>query len=502
MNPFELPNHSTIPPGVCVGGYVDNGDDPFHLCHATWSTSLRAMTPDELRASVAEGDIDTVIVAFTDHYGRTMGKRFDADFFLDEALENGTHACNYLLAADMEMEPVPGYRYANWEQGYGDVHLVPDLATLCRAGWTTRTALVLCDLVHDDAANHINVSVAPRSILRRQLDRLAKHDRRVFAASELEFFLYNDTYREASEKNYAGLTPTGWYLEDYHILQGSRVESYVGEARRALKRSGIPVETSKGEFGHGQHELNVRYAEALDMADRHVIMKHGMKELADKLGISLTFMAKPHTSEAGSSCHIHLSLWDNDAKRNVFVGNGDGTRDASATEPSDEFRWFLGGWMKYVNDFMVCYAPTVNSYKRYTDGSWAPTRIAWSQDNRTAGFRVVGKGQSLRIENRIPGADANPYMAYAASIASGLAGIENKIEPPPCFVGDVYQAQDLPRVPYTLEHAVDLFAASDIAKATFGTDVVEHYTHFHRSEVAAFHACVTDWETNRYFERI
>ena len=449
------------------------------------------MTPEELRHAVSADEIDTVMVAFTDHYGRLLGKRFDADFFLEDGLVNGTHSCNYLLTADMEMEPVPGYRYASWEQGYGDFHLVPDMSTLCVAGWTTRTALVLCDVVDDEAG--ANVAVAPRSILRRQLARLEGYGRRAMTASELEFFVYRDSFRQANSKGYEGLEPAGYYIEDYHLLQGARVESYIGEVRRALRRTGIPVENSKGEWGHGQHELNVRFADALAMADRHTIMKHGMKELAESLGSSITFMAKPKTDEAGNSCHIHLSLWDQTAEANSFVG---------VDEPSDEFRWFLGGWMAHVNDFMVCYAPTINSYKRYVDGSWAPTRIAWSKDNRTAGFRIVGSGQSLRIECRIPGADCNPYLAYAATIASGLAGIESQIEPPECFEGDAYQAQSLPRVARSLEQAVDAFASSNVARRAFGDDVVDHYAHFHRVEVDSFAASVTDWERRRYFERI
>lgn len=449
------------------------------------------MTFADLRAAVAADEIDTVIVAFTDHYGRLLGKRFDAAFFCDH-VDDGTHACDYLLTVDMEMTPVPGYEFASWESGYGDFHLVPDLTTLRRAGWTDHAAFVLGDVVDDDA--HTAVAVAPRSILRRQLDRLDTAGYTAMAASELEFFLYDDTYREANDKGYSGLRPAGWYIEDYHLLQASRVEPYMRAARRALAASGIPVENSKGEWGRGQHELNIRYAATLDMADRHTIMKHAMKELADATGISLTFMAKPSSDEAGSSGHIHLSLWDADATGNVFSAD-DGA-------PSDEFRWFLAGWMAYVPDFMVCYAPTINSYKRYVDGSWAPTRIAWSRDNRTAGFRVVGSGASLRIENRIPGADCNPYLAYAASLASGLAGIEQRLEPPAAFDGDIYQAQSLPRVPYTLEHAVAAFRASAVARAAFGDAVVDHLAHFHQVEVDAYRAAVTDWERTRYFERI
>ena len=313
------------------------------------------------------------------------------------------------------------------------------------------------------------------------------------AASELEFFLYADTYQAASKKGFAHLEPAGWYVEDYHLLQGARVEPYVGAARRALRRSGIPVESSKGEWGRGQHELNIRYADVLTMGDRHSVMKHGMKELADALGVSVTFMAKPHAEEAGSSCHVHLSLWDLAGGANAF---------ASGSERTDLFRWFLGGWMAHVQDFMVFYAPTVNSYKRYQDGSWAPTRIAWSQDNRTAGFRVVGSGPSLRIECRIPGADCNPYLVYAAALASGLDGIVNQIEPPPQFSGDVYAASELPRVPQTLDQALANFVASEFANEALGADVVEHYAHFFEVEIAAFNKAVTDWERARYFERI
>jgi glutamine synthetase len=391
----------------------------------------------------------------------------------------------------MEMEPVPGYESANWERGYGDFHLVPDMRTLRLAGWTERTALVLCDVVDD--ASHSAVPVAPRSMLRSQLARLSALGLRAMAASELEFFLYNQSYQEANRQQFDRLEPAGWYIEDYHLLQGARVEPYVGAARRALGRSGIPVENSKGEWGRGQHELNIRYADVLDMADRHAVMKHGMKELADSMGVSVTFMAKPDSVEAGNSCHIHLSLWDGETGGNAFHGG---------SEHSDTFRWFLGGWMKHLQSFMVFYAPTINSYKRYQDGSWAPTRIAWSQDNRTAGFRVVGRGPSLRIECRIPGADCNPYLAYAAALASGIDGIENKIEPPPAFEGDVYRATELPRVPGTLEQALAGFAGSEIVRASFGDAVVDHYAHFYDVEVASFNRAVTDWERARYYERI
>jgi glutamine synthetase len=418
-----------------------------------------------------------VVVGFTDHYGRLLGKRFDAEMFVEDIVSHGAHACDYLLTVDMEMDPVPGYQFANWEKGYGDFRLVPDLSTLRRASWLEKTAIVLCDVD--------GVSVAPRSILRRQIDR---SQYQCFAATELEHYLFRTSYRDAAQQGYRELEPAGWYLEDYHILQGTRTEGFHAAARRHLKASGVPVETSKGEWGNGQHELNVRYAELLDMADRHVLFKQCLKELADSMGMSVTFMAKPDAGGAGSSCHIHLSLWQDG--KNVFKRDG------------DLFRWFLGGWMAHVPELMVFYVPTVNSYKRYVDASWAPTRLAWSYDNRTAGFRVIGEGRAMRIECRIAGADANPYLALAASLASGLDGIANRTEAPEAFEGDVYAARNLQHVPRTLAEATELFAASDFAKRAFGADVVEHYAHFFRTEVASFNRAVTDWERKRYFERI
>ncbi len=462
------------------------------------------MTPEELHDAVQTGTIDTVVVGFTDHYGRTLGKRFDADFFLD-SIETGTHACDYLLAVDMDMEPVEGYAYANWAAGYGDFHMVPDLDTLRLAAWAPRTAFVLCDLVDDTSASP--VSVAPRSILRRQVDAAADAGFVAQAASELEFFLYRETYRDAHAKGYADLTSAGWYVEDYHLLQGARVEDYVGAARRALRDSGVPVENSKGEAAVGQHELNIRYAPILTMADRHVVMKQAMKELADQLGVAVTFMAKPDGEQPGNSCHIHLSLWQDGV--NIFADRTDESRpDENSPDEnrpdgrSDIFRWFLGGWIRHTRDLMVCYAPTVNSYKRYQSKSWAPTGLAWSTDNRTTGFRIVGSGSSLRIECRLPGADANPYLAFAAALASGLDGIANRIEPPEEFSGDAYEADDIDRVPTTLGEAVARFSASSDARRLLGDDVVDHYAHFYAVEQAAYDAAVTDWERRRYFERI
>jgi glutamine synthetase len=452
------------------------------------------LTLEQLRKRINTQEIDTVVVGFTDHYGRLMGKRYDAEMFVDNIVDHGAHGCDYLLTTDMEMEPVRGYHFANWELGYGDFHLVPDMSTLRLASWLPASALVLCD-VHD-TQTHEPVAVAPRSILRKQTESARHMGFGTFAASELEHYLFRTSYAAASQGALRDLAPAGTYREDYHLLQGARTEDFHGAVRRHLKESGVPVENSKGEFGRGQHEVNVRYAETLTMADRHVVFKQCMKELADSMGVSVTFMAKPSASEAGSGCHIHFSLWRK--KRNAFVGS----RKFGPIKCSDEFRWFLGGWITHVPDVMPFYAPTVNSYKRYVDASWAPTRLAWSRDNRTAGFRIVGDGESLRIECRLPGADCNPYLAFAASLASGLDGIANRTEPPEHFSGDIYAAQDLPRVPYTLAEATERFGGSEFAKQTFGEDVVEHYLHFFRSEQRAYDMAVTDWEIQRYFERI
>ncbi len=452
------------------------------------------LTIDDLEQKVKSEEIDTVISAFADHYGRLMGKRFDAEFFLESVVKDGAHACDYLLTTDMEMEPVPGYDFANWELGYGDFHLVPDFTTLRVADWLEKTAIVICD-VHDEKEHYLTPE-APRSILKDQIEKSMQLGYNSFVASELEYYLFENDYRSVHKNNFQDLKPVGWYLEDYHILQGSRIEKYTSAARRHLKNSGVPVESSKGEWGLGQHELNVRYSNPLDMADRHIIYKQCMKELADEQGLSITFMAKFHTDQAGSSCHLHVSLWKDE--ENVFIGD----KKFGPVTASNEFGWFLGGWIKYVDDVMPFYAPTVNSYKRYVDTSWAPTRLAWSRDNRTAGFRVVGEGNSLRIECRIPGADCNPYLAFAASLASGLKGIREKIDPPECFEGDVYAAKELKHVPKTLREATDHFKSSDFAKEAFGDKVMKHYVHFFESEIAAYNSSVTDWERRRYFERI
>ena len=454
------------------------------------------LTLDELTARAGSGEIDTVVAGFTDHHGRLCGKRFAADFFLEQVATEGTHGCDYLLTTDLEMEPVPGYAFAGWELGYGDVHLVPDLATLRLADWLDRSALVLCDVHH--STTHGLTDVAPRTILRRQVDLLHEDGYAAQAATELEHFLYRTSYRDAAAGGHTDLEPAGWYLEDYQLQQGARTEDFHAAVRRHLSRSGVPVESSKGEWGLGQHEVNVRYGNLLEAADRHAVFKQCLKETADRHGVSVTFMAKPHTDRAGSSCHVHLSLWE--GGRNVFAGDDD--LGVPGMGGSKELSWFLGGCLRWVPELVVLLAPTVNSYKRFVDGSWAPTRLAWSYDNRTAGFRLVGHDQSLRIECRIPGADCNPYLALAALAASGRAGIEQRIDPPPPFTGDAYAADALPALPRSLRDATDVFEASAMAREALGPAVVEHYVHAFRVEQAAFDAAVTDWERQRYFERI
>lgn len=452
------------------------------------------LTRDALARLVNKGEIDTVVVGFTDLYGRLMGKRFDADFFIEQTVEHGTHGCDYLLAVDMDMEPIPGYDFANWAKGYGDIHLSPDMDTLRMASWLDRTAMVQCD-VHlpesPDSGPHGLVPIAPRSMLRKQLDRAEVLGFEAFAASELEYYVFNDSYADAARSGYADLERAGWYDEDYSLLQGARGEALNGAVRRHLRDSGVPVETSKGEAGLGQHELNVRYSELLTMADRHVVYKQCLKEIAEGLGVSVTFMAKFAEGHNGSSCHIHLSLRKNGE---AAFADGDGQ--------SGVFRWFLGGWMAHAREFMPFYAPNVNSYKRYQSGSWAPTGLAWAFDNRTVGFRVVGSGDSLRIECRLPGADCNPYLAYTAALASGLDGIENRIEPPPELDGDGYTSSEIAGLPTALRDANEAFRSSEFVRRTLGDDVVQHYAHFFETEQAAYDVAVTDWERRRYFERI
>jgi glutamine synthetase len=447
----------------------------------------------DLTAQINRGEIETVLLVFPDWYGRLMGKRITGTFFLDHAAEEGIHACDYLLACDMEMTPVPGYKFTSWESGYGDFQCLPDFSTARRASWLPQTALVIGDLFRNNAA----VEVSPRRILQKQLQEAQKMGFAVMGGSELELYIFKETYETAAAKNYHHLNSAGSYIEDYHIFQGTKEEELVGAIRRELNASGVPVETSKGEWGPGQQEINLEYCEALAQADRNVIYKHAAKEIAYAQGKAVTFMAKWDEKFAGSSMHIHLSLWNPEVQQNLFHGN----ENLGPLKVSELFRCFLGGWMKHAREFTAFYAPNVSSYKRYQSGSFAPTGIAWSYDNRTAGFRVVGHDQSLRIECRIPGADANPYIVYAAILASGLEGIRKKIDPPPIFQGDIYQAKDFPRVPSTLRDAITELEKSSLASQALGSEIVDHYLHFLRTEQSKFDEVVTCWERARYFER-
>ena len=446
------------------------------------------LTLATLKEKITAGEIETILAVFPDLYGRLVGKRITADFFLDQTACSGMHACDYLLTVDMEMNVIEGYDFANWDKGYGDFHCAPDFSTLSQATWLDRTALVLCDLQTDET--HQPIPVAPRTLLKDQIARLQDVGYTAKGGSELEYFLFKDSYETAREKHYENLETFGWYLEDYHTFQSTKEEGINAAVRRHMNQSGVPVEFSKGEWGPGQHELNLRYAHVLEMADRHVIYKQGFKEIAWSQGLSVSFMAKWRTDLAGSSMHLHLSLWD-EAKQAAFAGG----------EASDAFRHFLGGWMQHARAIAPFYAPNPNSYKRYAYQSWAPTRIAWSRDNRTAGFRIVGSGNSQRIESRLPGADANPYLAYAAAIAAGIDGLQNKIEPPPVFSGDVYQSDDLPTVPANLSEATDELDQSAMLRAALGDGVVDHYVHFFRTEQRKFDEAVPSWERTRFFER-
>ena len=449
----------------------------------------------ELTRLVESGEIETVLAVFPDLYGRLLGKRFVGRFFVESVAAHGFHACDYLLACDMEMDPVPGYAFASWEEGYGDFRCVPDWKTARRAAWLERTAIVVCDVLGEPGGRP--VEIAPRRVLARQVERSREMGFQALAGSELEMYVFRESYESARKKRFQDLETFGSYIEDYHILQGTREEPLIGAIVRGLDASGVPMEGSKGEWGPGQQELNLRYCALLEQADRNVLAKHAAKEIADRQDLAVTFMAKWNERLAGSSLHQHLSLWDAEGKENLFAG----AAPLGPVAASDLFRWFLGGWMARAEELAAMAAPSVNSYKRFQSASFAPTAIAWSHDNRTAGFRVVGEGPSLRIECRIPGADANPYLAYAAALAGGLDGIARRIEPPPIFEGDAYAAKALPRVPHNLRDATDRFAASPFAREAFGEEFVSHYSHFLRTEQRKFDEAVTDWEKARFFER-
>ncbi|MFO1074599.1 MAG: glutamine synthetase family protein [Geminicoccaceae bacterium] len=442
----------------------------------------------ELEELVGCGEIDTVVAAFTDMQGRLIGKRVTGRYFL-EAVREEWHACNYLLTVDMEMEPVPGFKAASWDKGYGDFVVKPDLGTLRRVPWLPGTALVLGDVADHDGQE---LPISPRTMLKRQLARLAERGLTAKMASELEFYVYDDSYAQARAKGYRELKTAGWYIEDYHVFETTKREPLMRAIRNGMEAAGVPVQESKGEWGPGQEELNLVYAEALEMADRHAFYKNGVKEIAYLQGQAVSFMAKWRQDLAGNSCHIHGSLWHAADGRPAFTdGHGE----------TPLFHQFLAGLLAHAGDMTCFLAPYINSYKRFQAGSFAPTNICWSRDNRTAGFRVLGHGPATRVECRIGGADLNPYLAYAAFLAAGLDGIERGLELGSEFTGDAYKSDRIPSVPRTLREAIERLERAQGLRRAMGEEVIEHYVHAARWEQASYDRAVTDWELQRYFER-
>ncbi len=448
-----------------------------------------------LERLVADGQIDTVLSTFPDMQGRLMGKRLTARFFLEHVATDGSHACSYLLGTDVEMTTLPGFTMTSWRTGYHDFKVRPDLGTLRPAPWLEKTAIVLGDVITDDGEM---VEESPRRVLQRQVARLAALGYTAKVASELEFYLFKETFESARAKHYHDLATFGTYIQDYHILQTTKEEIIVRQIRNHMNAAGIAVEGSKGEWGFGQEELNLEYAEPVEMADRHVLYKHGAKEIAALNGLALTFMAKWDADQAGSSFHLHSSLWDSNGRAAFFD-------ESSPLGMSEVFQHYLAGQLAYTREMMYLYAPFVNSYKRYREGTFAPIRLVWGHDNRTCGLRVIGEHNSLRVENRVPGADANPYLAFAATIAAGIAGIQGRLELPEMFTGDAYESdlhRNVPQVPGALYEAIRLFEASSLAREAFGERVFAHYLNAAREEQHAYDRAVTCWERDRYFERI
>ena len=443
---------------------------------------------EELQARVGDGSVDTVLVAFTDMQGRLQGKRCAAPYFLDQVVAHAAEACNYLLAVDVEMNTVPGYAMSSWERGYGDFVLRPDLATLRLLPWHEATALVLCDLEWADGSP---VVASPRQVLRHQLDRLAERGLVADVGTELEFILFADTYDEAARRDYHGLTPANGYNVDYSLLGTAKVEPVLRRIRNGMAGAGMVVESAKGECNLGQHEIAFRYADALTTCDNHSIYKTGAKEIADQAGMALTFMAK-YDAREGNSCHVHISLRTED-------GNAFPRTDGHGFSPV--FEQFIAGQQQCLRELTYLFAPNINSYKRFAEGSFAPTAVGWGTDNRTCSLRVVGHGQGLRVENRVPGGDMNPYLGVAALIAAGLHGIDSELPLPAELTGNAY-VSDAPRVPSTLREAAELFTASPVARAAFSDEVVDHYANAARVELTAYDAAVTDWERRRGFERL
>ncbi len=447
---------------------------------------------EDLKKDVAEGRIDTVLACQVDMQGRLMGKRFQAEYFVDSAWEE-THSCNYLLATDMEMETVPGYKSTSWEKGYGDYTMKPDLSTLRRIPWLEGTALVLCDML--DHHTHQEVPHSPRAILKKQVRRLEAMGMKAFMASELEFFLFDQTYDDARASGYRDLQPVSGYNEDYHIFQTTKEEDVMRAIRKGLQGAGITVENSKGEASPGQEEINVRYAEAVTSADQHAIIKNGCKEIAWSRGKAITFLAKWNYNAAGSSSHVHQSLWSLDGKPLFF------DKDARYGM-SELMRHYVAGLLTHASEITYFLAPYINSYKRFMAGTFAPTKAVWSKDNRTAGYRLCGEGtKGIRIECRVGGSDLNPYLSMAALLAAGIDGIERKLELEAPFEGDAYGGKDIREIPRTLRHATEVMTNSPMLRAAFGDDVIDHYTRAAEWEQEEYDRRITDWEVARGFER-
>jgi glutamine synthetase len=452
------------------------------------------LSVDDLRRQVEAGDVDTVLVAITDMQGRLQGKRLHARYFLDVVLEHATEGCNYLLAVDVDMNTVDGYAMSSWSSGYGDFVMQPDLSTLRPVPWNPGTAMVLADLRWEDGSP---VVASPRQVLARQTERLAEAGMAAFVGTELEFLVFRDTYEQAWTAGYRHLTPANQYNVDYSVLGTARVEPLLRRIRNEMTGAGLVVESAKGECNLGQHEIAFLYAEAAKTCDGHVIYKNGAKEIAAQEGMALTFMAKFDARE-GNSCHIHCSFRGSDGALVMAskgeAGGGDGMSDLG--------RSFVAGQLKYMRELTLFLAPNINSYKRFVEGSFAPTALRWGRDNRTCAFRLVGHGASLRLENRIPGGDVNPYLATAAVVAAGLAGIEEQLDLEPACEGNAYDDPEAVHVPTSLAEALDLWRGSDFARRTFGDDVVDHYANMAAVEIAAFGRAVTDWERIRGFERL
>ncbi len=454
------------------------------------ATNQGLLSVQELESKVSAGDIDTVILAFTDIQGRLVGKRMSARLFVEDAIKHGAECCNYLLAVDVENNTVPGYEFSSWEKGYNDMAMVPDMSTLRVVPWIPNTALVMTDLQTTD---HEPVPMAPRSILQAQIDRLTAMDLVPYVGTELEFIVFDDTFREAWAKGYDNLRPSTDFNVDYDLLASERVEPLLHDIRVSMDGAGMYCEGVKGECNLGQQEIAFRYDTALITCDNHSIYKNGAKMIADKHGKSLTFMAKFNERE-GNSCHIHISL--RDSKGNPVFADEKADRGMS-----DTFRHFLAGQIALMREFSLLFAPNINSYKRFSEGSFAPTAIAWGADNRTLALRVVGHGHGMRVEHRVPGGDVNQYLAVSGLIAAGIYGIENKLELEDITLGNGYQA-DKPHVPTTLREAADLFDKSDHARRIFGDVIVNHLVNAARIEVRAFDSAITDWERVRGFERL